>query len=134
MRSLTSIVVFAATITALPINAPAATEITTSDTADALKNSAVTSNIATTADANDGPNWGYNYGPSNYNSGPGYGAGYGPPPRPQAPERPGGALETIGYGIGSVIGTPVGWLGDLVGGAGSGLYNGLRGSYKMIKG
>lgn len=146
MRFLTSILVFATTITALPItdtNTPATAEITTPNIANAVDNNTGKGNVAATADANDGPNW--NYGPPNgpnggynYNNGPGYGAGYGPPagppPRLHEPERSGGALESIGYGLGSVIGTPVGWLGDLVGGAGSGLYNGLKGGYKMIKG
>lgn len=138
MRFLTSVVIFAATVSALPIisdisNSPAP-ELTTPGTENSFDKNAMTPHIAATADVADGPNW--NYGPPgppnggyNYNSGPGYG-----PPRPREPERAGGALESIGYGLGSAIGTPVGWIGDLVGGAGSGLYNGIRGGYKMIKG
>lgn len=148
MRFLTSIIFLAATVAALPItdtNTPATAEITTPTASNALDNKDVVANIAATANTNDGPNWygppnGGNYGPPNggysynynYNSGPGFGSSG--PPRPREPERSGGALESLGYGIGSIIGTPVGWVAEIVGGAGSGLYNGLKGSYKMIKG
>ncbi|KAE9979833.1 hypothetical protein Vi05172_g5385 [Venturia inaequalis] len=143
MRLLASIIVFAATISALPItdtNTPPAAEITTPNTADVVDTNVVTANIAATESTKDGPwgygppNGGYNYN-YNYNNGPGgYGGGYGsppgPPPRSREPEGLGGLLGSVGYGVGTIIGTPVGLLGDIVGGATHGLYNGIRGSYR----
>ncbi|TLD36858.1 hypothetical protein E2P81_ATG02640 [Venturia nashicola] len=140
MRFFTSFLVFAATISALPItntDIPATAEITPLNAADAADNNSVTANIAASADTKDGPwgygppNGGYNY---NSNSRPGYATSYGPPPRPNEPQRAGSLFESVGYGVGSVVGTPIGWLGDLVGGAGSGLYNGLKGGYRRVKG
>lgn len=136
MQFLTFIVVFAATISALPItdtNTPAAVKYAAPNIADAADNNSVTASISAVADTKDGPNW--SYGPPNgggysFNNGPGYGSGYGPPPRPHAPEQTGGLFESVGYGVGTIIGTPIGLLGDLVGGAGSGLYNGLKGGYR----
>jgi hypothetical protein len=132
MRSLTSIIVFATTISALPITS----DISTPGSADALDNIAITTNIAATANTNDGPR---GHGPPGGNYGPPPGYGYGPGPGPGygggrgGPSLTGG-LDSVAYGLGTIIGAPVGLLGEVVGGVGSGIYNGIRGGYKLIKG
>jgi hypothetical protein len=134
MRLLTSLAIFAGTISALPITS----DISTFATTDSTDSTGVPANIATAADSTDRP-YGYGPPPGPYNYGPpppaygnGGGRGYGNGNRGQGPSVIGG-LDNIAYGIGELIGAPVGALGGLVGGIGNGIYNGIRGPYKLMK-